>query len=82
MTKSELQALIQGQINKYNNDAAYYGSFEAEKNEYFLLAALKDDFGFDYEGDSVLAGNVREYCLKATPVEIWQYYLDNVLPTL
>lgn len=43
-----------------------------------IIIDLLLDLGYDHEEDSETA----EYCLKATELEIWEYYMENIIPNL
>lgn len=76
--KKDLNLLLNCELLKHKIDEKYYGSLACEHNEYYILNQLKEHFGYNYEEDP----ETQDYCLKATPEEIWKYYLSNVIPKL
>ena len=75
---STLKQIIQTEIIKLVEDRYYYGSLPSEANEKYILILLKEDFGYDYELDD----EMQDFCLHASQIEIWECYIEHILPKL
>lgn len=73
-----LESLILSEIDKLTNDIDYEYSLQCSYNEDYILRKAEEFFGYNYEKD----GEREEYCLKATFIETWQYWLEPLLPSL
>lgn len=73
-----LKKLIQPEIDKLLADKNYEGSEAQIQRETEILNFLKSEYGFDYEQDPT--DEQHSYILKAHQHEIWQYYLDVIMP--
>lgn len=73
-----IRDLIQREINKLRTNDNYYASLESYSCNTYILMELKDKFGFDYNCSEELV----DYCLGATDIEIWEYYISSVLPSI
>lgn len=72
-----LRSLIKKELEAHK-DEAYYASEADEQNSKKIYDIAKSDFGYEVDEDEV----DRDYLLKATPEETWQYWLDVILPKL
>lgn len=80
-TQQELNYIEQeilNEINRHTADESYYDSLESENNEEAILNSLNDLFNYSWEFDN----RAVEFFLKADQIEIWQYYIENVIPQL
>lgn len=75
-------AFLRSEILKLRNKLIdcpdYGGSKEAIQMEWNLVEYAMNELSFDYEKDDELMA----YCIKATDVECWDYWLVKVLPML
>ncbi|MCE7997053.1 MAG: hypothetical protein HEP71_34155 [Roseivirga sp.] len=74
----EIRTAIENILNSLKSDDDFWMSTEHEEAEAEILTALKTVCGYDFEEDQ----ESSDYFLKATIDEIWQYYLDTILPKL
>lgn len=74
----DIRQMVECEIIKLTKDNKYYDNTLCAGNEAHILTLLKDHFGYDYELDS----QRDHYCLGASQIEIWEYYLDTILPSL
>lgn len=73
-----LKQIIQAEVIKLIEDRDYYGSLASEANENYILKLLKERFGYDYELDDEMQG----FCIHASQIEIWECYLEHIIPKL
>jgi hypothetical protein len=78
--KEEIKNLIQAEIDKMKADETYEESDEFFRNDRLILDKFKNELDFDYQFDTT--DDEEAYILKATPVEINQYYIDVILPRI
>lgn len=76
--KSLISLAIRGEIMKLEGNEKYYVSSESGKNAVLIFEAIEDEFKYYAENDEQAA----VYFLKASHTEIWQYYLDVIIPAL
>jgi hypothetical protein len=63
---------IRGEINLMRRHPNYETPPETEK----IIIDQAKSFGYDFEEDP----EATDYFLKATPFEVWEYWLTNIIP--
>lgn len=68
-----------GLVKKLANEKLYtYKDTIETLNEDYILKIAKELLNYDYEQDKVR----EDFCLNANIVEIWQYWLKVIIPSL
>jgi hypothetical protein len=74
LTVLEVEKIIDFEVSQLQNDVMYEVPEEVEEE---ILEAL-EAIGYTFAEDE----KAQAYFLKATPEEIWEYYLSDILPNL